>query len=112
MNRLTRYHQEGLLVNEGGYYELDNSNYTIIVAKLGKLEDLEDKLGCPLDILLKALENDTIKYKDWICEGISLYYNGAGKWCFATSYQDKYGQTKYIDEIDVATYGIDWWLVE
>lgn len=72
----------------------------------------EDKLGCPLDVIFKALKNDTIRYKDWICEGISLYYNGAGNYCFATSYQDKYGTTKYIDEIDVASYGIDWWLVE
>ena len=43
MSRLTRYHQEGLLVNEGGYYELDNSNYMVIVAKLGKIEDLLEK---------------------------------------------------------------------
>ena len=96
------------IVNQYGYDNVRKDIYN----KLGKLEDLEDKLGCHLDILFKALQNDTIKYKDWICEGISLYYNGAGNYCFATSYQDMYGTTKYIDEIDVATYGIDWWLVE
>ena len=83
-----------------------------IMHKLSDLEDLEETIGCPLDILFKALQNDTIRYKDWYCVGISLYYNGAGKWCFATSYQDMYGVTRYIDEIDVATYGIDWWLIE
>ena len=42
MSRLTRYHQEGLLTDEGGYYEPD-THYMAIVAKLGKIEDLLEK---------------------------------------------------------------------
>ena len=57
MSRLTRYHQESLLTDEGGYYESDNSNYLDITNKLGKLEDIEDELGCPLDVVFKAARN-------------------------------------------------------
>ena len=57
MNRLTRYHHNGLLVENGGYYEPDNSNYLDITDKLGKLEDIEDEIGCPLDVVFKALLN-------------------------------------------------------
>lgn len=63
MSRLTRYHKEGLLVDNGGYYEPNNSNYMAIVAKLGKLEDLEDELGCPLDVVFKALKDKEIIVK-------------------------------------------------
>lgn len=103
MSRLVKQNENETLYSENGYQCLE---------KLKTLEDLEDELGCPIDVLFKALKDDTIRYKEWICEGISLYYNGNGKWCFSTSYQDMYGQTRYIDEIDVATYGIDWFLVD
>ena len=55
MSRLTRYHQESLLTDEGCYYEPNSSNYYDIIIKLGKLEDLEDELGCPLDVVFKAI---------------------------------------------------------
>ena len=42
MSRLTRYHHNGLLVENGGYYEPD-THYMAIVAKLGKIEDLMEK---------------------------------------------------------------------
>lgn len=50
MSRFTRYHQESLLTDEGGYYE-PNTHYSAITEKLGKLEDLEDELGCPLEVI-------------------------------------------------------------
>lgn len=43
MSRLTRYHYNGVLVEIGGYYELNNSNYMDVTDKLGKIEDLMEK---------------------------------------------------------------------
>lgn len=40
MSRLTRYHQESLLTDEGGYYEPNSSNYYDIIIKLGQIEDI------------------------------------------------------------------------
>ena len=42
-----------------------NPNYVaskeeLIYDKLGKLEDLEEQLGCPLDVLFKALKQDCV----------------------------------------------------
>ena len=54
--------------------------------KLGKLEDLEDELGCPLDVVFKALKSSfgEVKYKveDEIIEGSlsSIYHSIGGYW--------------------------------
>ena len=45
MSRLTRYHQESLLTDEGGYYEPTASNYYDIVTKLGQIEDVFEDYG-------------------------------------------------------------------
>ena len=45
MSRLTRYHQEGLLTDEDGYYEPNASNYYDIVIKLGQIEDILEDYG-------------------------------------------------------------------
>lgn len=34
-----------------------------IIVKLGKLEDLEEELGCPLEVVVKALQNG-VYYED------------------------------------------------
>lgn len=38
------------------------SNYPYAIDKLGKLEDLEEQLGCSLDVVFKALKNGIYRY--------------------------------------------------
>ena len=38
----------------GGYNAVDTDEYACVV-KLGKLEDLEEQLGCPLEVVVEAL---------------------------------------------------------
>ena len=45
MNRLTKKLGENYCSQNGDFYDLYN--------KLGKLEDLEEELGCPLDVYVK-----------------------------------------------------------
>lgn len=54
MNRLTKKVGENYCSQSGDFYDLYN--------KLGKLEDLENRIGCPLEIILKIMlkEIDTI----------------------------------------------------
>lgn len=47
MSRLTKKVGENYCSQSGDFYDLYN--------KLGKLEDLEEELGCPLEVLVKAL---------------------------------------------------------
>ena len=35
----------------------ENRRYGSPIEKLGKLEDLEDELGCPLEVMVKAISN-------------------------------------------------------
>lgn len=48
MNRLTK--------NVGNDYTYKN-RYNQAYHKLGKLEDIEEELGCPLEVMFKALKN-------------------------------------------------------
>lgn len=56
MNRLTKKdYKNGIQVN--GYYTKKNAQrLTDISHKLGKLEDIEDELGCPLDVMFRVME--------------------------------------------------------
>ena len=106
MSRLTRFHEEGLLVNNGGYYEPDKSNYMDITNKLGKLEDLEDQLGCPLDVVVKALKEGIYKkctYDIGMTYIEPQYLSFDGK-CLDCSIGD------FLDYVNVADYGKTWWL--
>lgn len=64
--------------------------------KLGKLEDLEDELGCPLDVLEKAMQN-------------GIYTNVYNGLCMVSRYKD----TLVVSD-DYAVYIKDykktWWL--
>ena len=43
--------------------------------KLGKLEDLEEKLGCPLDVVVKALKIGIYtNLKNWNREDLTKYF--------------------------------------
>lgn len=53
MSRLTK-------VNGSGEIEITIDNEFRILRKLSKLEDLEDELGCPLDVVFKALKEGII----------------------------------------------------
>ena len=115
MSRLTILHKEGLLVNEGGYYEPDKSNYMDITNKLGQLENLEDKLGCPLDVVFKALKEGvsynredvarTYNVKEWLdfATRPRLYYSDDWEcWCWELFLGG------YV--LQLKDYGKTWWL--
>jgi hypothetical protein len=56
----------------GGYNAVDTDEYACVV-KLGKLEDLEEQLGCPLEVVIKALKIG-IFAKDLPSEKIVKWY--------------------------------------
>lgn len=58
MNRLVKHDKR----HTSGYQiPCDYSNYhSDVFIKLGKLEDLEDGLGCPLEVVFKAIEDGIV----------------------------------------------------
>lgn len=99
MNRLTRYDEkQKMYIRLSSRLAVDN--------KLGKLEDLEEQLGCPLDVLMNAL-NGCIYYMDDDCLECEVNpylvkdYHG-----FAFDIFD-YGSWFYLSD-----YKKTWWLKE
>ena len=109
MNRLTRL--------ENGIYNPNKELLFVgeVMNKLGKLEDLEDKLGCPLEIVSKILlaELDEIivnygdggygsPYTEYITANVTsnIYHDIIKGIVIETN----------ICEIPLKDYGVNWWL--
>lgn len=85
-----------------------------LVQELGRLEDIEDELGCPLDVVFKALKdgiyfnfNRTSKKEEFIESiDLSLKLSLGGFYClYFEQWNDGY-------EVDLAYYKKTWWLKE
>lgn len=107
MNRLTRYRSD---IEAYDYVKLTGGISQAVVEKLGQLEDLEDELGCPLDVVVKALKEGVYfnfyrnTYREFIEPSelslkFSVYY-----YCI---YFEQWGDG-YV--IDLKDYGKTWWL--
>ena len=70
--------------------------------KLGKLEDLEEEIGCPLEVVFKALKQDYIYTKSGKHSRIEFGTYGF-EWCIC------YGLRTQIRVVD---YKKTWWLKE
>lgn len=85
------------------------SNDELIYNKLGKLEDLEEKLGCPLDIIFDAL------YRGIVCTPHPFYTHEIiypkKEYNIVQLFQFYYLK---VDDgvVDIKDYGKTWWLRE
>jgi len=107
MNRLTKKVGDNYCSQSGDFYDLYN--------KLGKLEDLEEQLGCPLEVVFKALENG-IYIKNSIYNGVPEYIRTVG----LVYMNDMYGfaLTCFNEKAEqmgiylASEYKLTWWLKE
>jgi hypothetical protein len=76
------------------------------IQKLGKLEDLEEELGCPLEVVLKALKNGIVDIENHEHRHIHLRDNGTSNypkgWMFHTFH--------FTYEFSLSDYKKTWWL--
>jgi hypothetical protein len=70
--------------------------------KLGKLEDLEEQIGCPLDVVVKALKQDYFYTKSGKHSRLEFGTYGF-EWCICYELRT---------QIRVADYKKTWWLKE
>ena len=90
--------------------------YKEIYTKLGKLEDLEDDLGCPLDVVFKALKENYIIFKHVVGlnnPSINLEtHKVLGLICIGGKFGLELCDGVFGDEfyVDTKDYGKTWWL--
>lgn len=104
MNRLTK--------KENNIYTFTHTNedkqFVVydLCKKLGNLEDLEDELGCPLDVVFKALKDGVYKKDESIIfEATLRIYNGEAYLC--QPYDDR-----LLHKVLLKDYKKTWWLTE
>ena len=91
-------------------YDFNVDDYDLCVDKLGKLEDLEEELGCPLDVVFKALiegihiqtEFLDLTIKDFILKPRLYFSNDFKCYCLETGYG--------ANMIKLKDYQKTWWL--
>lgn len=77
MERLTKKHDGSGSYTQFGDKYIPNHNirHKQCVEKLGKLEDIEQELGIPLEVLFKALKDGIYRlYEEFEDEPPSIYY--------------------------------------
>lgn len=111
MSRLTRKIDNGYVLPLD---EIKVEGYLKAIDKLGKLEDLEEQLGCPLDIIVKlSLEMITEIYtfdKRWDNYNyveFRFFSNPDGIHSLWLRSDDRYSW-----ELPINEYGKTWWLKE
>ena len=101
MSRLTEK-----VKNTEDYIRLATKDKQEFINKLGRLEDLEEELGCPLDVVFKALQNG-VYYEDVAnCMrhmDADLHYNFEGD--FVLYFDDE-------ERLLARNYKKTWWLKE
>jgi hypothetical protein len=106
MSRLTKRDYEKWEQCNGYYNQKNAERLTQITHKLGKLEDLEEELGCPLEVVFKVLKGEKI-----LCENEEYY--GSLRWNFYTrEFVFDLNTDKEITNFYLKTndYGKNWWL--
>lgn len=106
MNRLTKKYEDN-----SGYYPIENNSirlndYYCCVEKLGKLEDLEEELGCPLEVIFKALKDGIfcVDYDNQIIRKFKVPL------CFNSTSKQFYWSGNNIGYPDLKDYQKTWWL--
>lgn len=94
MSRLVKQNENGTLYSANGYQCLE---------KLKHLEDLEDELGCPLDVVFKALKYGIIDEENEDRD-IMIVHSKQGYW-FREFSED-------LPKLWVKDYKQTWWLKE
>lgn len=107
MSRLTEK-----VKNTDDYIKLATKDKQEFINKLGRLEDLEEEIGCPLEVMLKALKYGFYdKYGNWYKDyDFNLKYD----WLLSNP-NDKYlifdGEDIYFD-LKLRDYKKTWFLKE
>ena len=120
MSRLTKKNINGYDLVQNGeiYYVWWNDMTKKCVYKLANFEDLEEELGCPLEVVFKVLkENISFQRKDiitneiHILEGFDSYivYNKVRK-IYELHTTFKAERNNWIANLDLKDYQKTWWL--
>ena len=110
MSRLTNSTSD---IIDGKAKQIDMIKEQQIYLKLKTLEDLEDELGCPLDVVFKILKREIIyaNTKEWgiipVCP-IDIYYIRKS-FTITINYANKDGDDVY-EEFLLKDYCKTWWL--
>ena len=111
MSRLTIEQLEDYRNTYDKYEGIDTNKFEEICDELIKYKQLQDELGCPLEVIFKALKegiyfnfNRTCKEEFIEPIDLSLRYSLGGFYCFYfEQWNDGY-------EVDLRYYGKTWWL--
>lgn len=108
---------------EDGFYVADHAHNTDeVIHKLGKLEDLEEQLGCPLEVFFKWLKADYVYAYSEERKEFERFTNYALDEMFNKKemifqlvdyeYDDDFGGGAVFMELKLSDYKKTWWLKE
>lgn len=117
MNRLTELIDiDGMKIKTSKERPLSEQGLGEILWKLYELENLEDELGCPLDVVFKALKEgfytQTMHHTKQDNTWLGINDLGYTKEIFCMYFDKNMANIETCVEIDLKDYGKTWWLKE
>ena len=104
MSRLTKYEPREYSMFPYQLKDDELSTKLDSIHKLGQLEDLEDELGCPLEVMFKALKDKKI-YFNWYGKVESDTTVALERDCSGFLYISTYNDLNFY----LKDYGKTWW---
>lgn len=116
MNRLTKKFNGEYYRNDANTIVFNNETDYNAIQKLGKLEDVEEELGCPLEVVFRALEEgiNVVCFDEEIHFHSSPSLNKYDEFYFSETYYP-YGDsccdaTDDSYQVKLSDYQKTWWL--
>ena len=102
------------LVKKNKYGEFEPIKHNEVCDKLHKLEDIEESIGCPLEVVFKALKEgfytQTMHHTKQDSTWLGINDLGYTKEIFCMYFDENMSNIKTCVERDLKDYGKTWWL--
>lgn len=100
--------------NKSQYKEMPKPTYEELYLKVNAIEEIQEELGIPLEVLFKALKDGAymkMNNKLWQCKNLDFYYSICDKEYRLEAYSiiniEKF-ETTYETSINIKDYGKTW----
>ncbi len=91
-------------------YQLTTNKKREIANQLAYFENIQEKYGCPIDVVLDALYFGVFYKGEYYEVQLSKKFRVPDKWFLSLFYEDEYGERHFEEHIDISDYNKTWYV--
>lgn len=91
-------------------YQLTTSNRKEVASTLAYYENIQEKLDCPIDIVLDALYYGVFYKGKYYEVKLSKNFRVPNKWVFSLFYENAYEERYFKERVELSDYNKTWYI--